>query len=213
VTLNAQVSAIDFYARYGFVPFGGEFEEAGILHQAMRRTLEPASSDGLRAAAVTRPVFVAIESLPQAIETSARLIAGARREILLLSRDLDPAILAVPSVLEAVRGFATTGVGPILRILLLDAIAPLQRLHPWLPLAQRMPSVFHFRAVQEPTDMQYPSAFLVTDRDGVYFRSIGSRVEGESCDAAPARARQLRELFARMWEGARPCTEFRALEI
>lgn len=213
VKLNAQVSAIDFYARYGFVPFGAEFEEIGIAHQAMRRALQPVSSDGLRNAAANRPLFSAIESLPQAIETSTRLITAARREIVILSRDLDPAMLSEPAVLAAVRGYATSGIGAVLRILLLDPTAPPRQPHPWLPIAQRLPSVFNFRAVEEPTDMQYPSAFLLTDRDGVYFRPIGSRVEGETCDAAPARARQLRELFGRIWEGARPCTEFRALEM
>ena len=213
VELNAQVGAIDFYTRYGFTSFDEAFEEVGIAHQAMRRALEPLSSDGLRNAAANRPLFTAVDSLPQAIETSARLIAGARREIVVFSRDLDPTMLAAPAVLQAVRGYATSGIGAVLRILLLDATAPPRQPHPWLPLAQRLPSAFHFRAVEEPTDMQYPSAFLVTDHDGVYFRSIGSRVDGETCDSAPARARQLRELFGRMWEGARPCTEFRALEI
>lgn len=213
VRLNAQVGAVDFYARYGFVPFGEQFMEAGIAHQAMRRALEPVSNDGLRAGLANRPVFTAVESLSQAIETSARLIAGARREILLFSRDLDPAMLAAPVVMQALRGYAISGVGAVLRILLLDPTAPPQQLHPWLALAHRLPSAFNFRAVEEPTDQQYPSAFLVTDRNGVYFRAIGGRAEGETCDAAPARARQLRELFGRMWEGARPCTEFRALEI
>ena len=213
VQLNAQVGAIDFYTRYGFTAFDDEFEEAGIAHQAMWRALEPISSDGLRSAGAKRPLFMAVESLPQAIETSARLIAAARREIFLFSRDLDSTMLSAPAVLEAVRGYATNGVGAVLRILLLDATTPSQQLHPWLLLAQRVPSAFNFRVVEEPTDMQYPSAFLITDRDGVYFRSIGSRVEGETCDAAPAHARQLRELFGRMWEGARPCIEFRALEI
>jgi len=179
----------------------------------MRLALAPISSEGVRSASANRPHFVAIESLPQAIDVSARLIAGARREILIFSRDLDQTILATPPVLDALRGYATAGVGAVLRILLLDASAPPQQTHPWLSLAQRLPSAFAFRAVEEPTDAQYPSAFLVSDRGGVYFRSIGSRVEGEACDAAPARARQLRELFGRMWENARPCSEFRALEI
>src|SRR5918993_884561 len=39
VALNAQVSAVDFYLRHGFVPYGERFWEAGIEHQAMRRAL------------------------------------------------------------------------------------------------------------------------------------------------------------------------------
>lgn len=39
VMLNAQTRAFAFYARAGFTPCGDPYEEAGILHQAMTRTL------------------------------------------------------------------------------------------------------------------------------------------------------------------------------
>jgi predicted GNAT family N-acyltransferase len=39
IVLNAQVHALDFYRRYGFVAEGTEFFEAGIAHFSMRRTL------------------------------------------------------------------------------------------------------------------------------------------------------------------------------
>ena len=39
VVLNAQVHAMAFYARFGFVPAGEPFDEAGIPHQAMERML------------------------------------------------------------------------------------------------------------------------------------------------------------------------------
>jgi predicted GNAT family N-acyltransferase len=41
VLLHAQVQAEAFYARHGFVPEGAVFDEAGIAHRRMRRTLEP----------------------------------------------------------------------------------------------------------------------------------------------------------------------------
>lgn len=37
--LHAQLSAVPFYRRLGFVAEGGEFEEAGIRHVAMRKAL------------------------------------------------------------------------------------------------------------------------------------------------------------------------------
>ena len=39
VELNAQVHALAFYRRHGFVEYGDVFMEAGIPHRAMRRTL------------------------------------------------------------------------------------------------------------------------------------------------------------------------------
>jgi predicted GNAT family N-acyltransferase len=43
VWLNAQTSALPFYARQGFVAEGGEFEEAGIPHRLMRLRWEDAT--------------------------------------------------------------------------------------------------------------------------------------------------------------------------
>lgn len=39
VMLNAQLHALPFYLRHGFLPQGGEFLDAGIAHRRMRRTL------------------------------------------------------------------------------------------------------------------------------------------------------------------------------
>ena len=41
VHLNAQTHALGFYARFGFTPVGGLFDEAGIPHQAMTLALRP----------------------------------------------------------------------------------------------------------------------------------------------------------------------------
>src|SRR5688500_6394403 len=35
IYLNAQLSAMNFYAPFGFKPVGDQFEEAGIMHQQM----------------------------------------------------------------------------------------------------------------------------------------------------------------------------------
>lgn len=39
LALHAQSHATGFYARFGFVPEGDEFDEAGIAHRLMRRVL------------------------------------------------------------------------------------------------------------------------------------------------------------------------------
>ena len=47
VHLNAQTHALDFYARFGFTPVGGHFDEAGIPHQAMTLALTPSAATPL----------------------------------------------------------------------------------------------------------------------------------------------------------------------
>lgn len=210
VELNAQIGAVGFYAKYGFTPQGEEYDEVGIRHQTMRLQLAPVEE---RPPSTPRPALASVETFDEALRATVAAIAGSRRELCVFSRDLDQGLLAAPAIMDALRAYATSGVGATVRVLLLDPLIPIQLNHPWLTLAQRLSSVFAFRACEEEHDRQYPSAFVVGDRGGLYFRPIGGRIEGEASDASPARARQLREGFDRMWERARPCTEFRSLEI
>ena len=94
VKLNAQVSALDFYARHGFEAYGERFMEAGIEHQAMRRTLEPLAGPERPPARPRGPSMAAEEfdSLSAATEATIRLVDDARREIFIFSRDLDPVL-------------------------------------------------------------------------------------------------------------------------
>lgn len=197
-TLHAQAPAIGFYARRGFIAVGDRFREAGIEHQAMRMPLAVAG---------------AIETREAAIAATATLVAGARSRLWIHSRELDPGLLDAEPVLEALRGFAVGGRGREARILLHDPAAP-QRAHaPLLALAQRLPSVFEFRAVDDPVDHAYAAAFLANDSGGYYFRSLGHRFDGDWDPADPGRARQLAESFKPVWERSRPCTELRALGL
>jgi predicted GNAT family N-acyltransferase len=198
VALNAQVSAIDFYVRHGFMAYGDRFWEAGIEHQAMRRTLSGPA---------------AIEHRDAAIATTCALIAAARRGLWIYSRELDPGLFDAPEVLDALRRFGTAGRGGEARFLLQDATVPQRGQSPLLALGQRLPSVFLFREVADPVDRDYPSAYIANDAGGYYFRSLGHRFDGEADLHAPGRARQLRGAFMAVWERARPVSEYRTLGI
>ncbi len=196
--LHAQVHALAFYARAGFIPHGPRFVEAGIEHRAMQRRL-----DGL----------VACEDVEAAASALLGLAATARRALGFYSRALDPGLLDRGDVVDALRRFATGGRDRQIRILLQDADAPQRTRAPLIALAQRLPSVFAFRQVVEPADLAYPSAYAFNDAGGSLFRPLGHRFEGEGGIDAPVPARQLRERFAGPWERAAPCTALRALEL
>jgi predicted GNAT family N-acyltransferase len=198
VVLNAQVGAIDFYLQHDFVPYGPRFIEAGIEHQAMRRTL-------------AGPTAVGTPS--DAVATTVAVVHAARRALCFFGRELDPGIFDAPPVLDALRRFATAGLGGQARLLLQDAAAPQRAQAPLLALAQRLPSAFLFREVADTVDREYPSAFLANDVGGHYFRGLAQRLDGEADLNAPGRARQLRATFDRAWERSRPVTEYRALGI
>lgn len=198
VRLNAQVPALGFYERHGFQPEGERFMEAGIEHQAMVRAL-------------TGPHRV--ETREGGIQAALQAIQGARRRVWIRSFDLDPWLYADAGVLQALRHFATAGRGNEVRVLLHEAITP-QRAHaPLLALAQRLPSIFQFRELEDPVDRDDPAAFIAGDGGGYYLRSLGQRVEGEAEQHAPARVRQLQAGFNEAWERSRPVSEYRALGI
>lgn len=196
VSLHAQVSAIGFYVRHGFLPYDAPFVEAGIDHQSMRRLIDKPNP---------------VETRAVALAASLGVIAGARRSLQIYSRELDPDLLDTPEALATLRRFATQG-GET-RVLLQDPGTPQRARSPLIGLAQRLPSAFAFRAVEEPADLAYASAFVVNDRGGWYFRTLGHRFDGETEIDGEPRARQLRAAFEPMWERARSCTEFRALGI
>ncbi|BCT94012.1 GNAT family acetyltransferase [Lysobacter helvus] len=198
VSLHAQVSAIDFYLRHGFQPYGERFWEAGIEHQSMRRSLAGPK---------------AIDDRETAIATIVALVDNARRGLWIYTRELDPGLFDHPAVVDAFRRFGTSGRGVEAHFLLQDAAAP-QRAHaPLLALAQRLPSIFLFREVDDPVDRAYPSAYLANDAGGCYFRTLGHRFDGEADLHAPGRARQLRMAFMAVWERARTVSEYRVLGI
>ena len=122
VSLHAQVPAIVFYARQGFLPYGERFcrsrprpsvDAAGRWTRSM-----PWSAATPRIAAVLG------------------VIASARRRLCIYSRELDPGLLDQPEVLAQLRRFAVAG-GEV-RILLQDPAAPQRAIAPLLGLAQRL---------------------------------------------------------------------------
>lgn len=196
--LHSQASAVGFYVKHGFVPYGGRFMEAGIEHQSMRRQIGGPT---------------AIDTRDAAVAVTTAIITACRRELYIYSRALDPGLLDTPEVLEAVRRLATRRQRVEIRLLLQDADAA-QRAHaPLIGLGQRLSSVLGFREANDPADRSYASAFIANDSGGYYFRTLGNRFDGEAALDFGGRARQLADSFMPVWERARLCSEYRALQI
>ncbi|WP_028918899.1 GNAT family N-acetyltransferase [Pseudoxanthomonas suwonensis] len=196
VSLHAQVHALAFYARGGFVPSGPVFTEAGILHRHMVRRLPGAG---------------AMDDVESAAAVLLGVAHSARRLVGIYSRALDPGLLDRADVVAALRAFAVRP-GPCqVQVLLQDPGTPQRNSAPLLGLAQRLPSVFAFRQPRDPVDTSYPSAYAFNDTGAALFRPLGHRFEGEGGVEDAATARRLRLEFAAVWERSRPCVEYRAL--
>lgn len=214
VELHAQTHAIRFYERFGFEPFGEHFDECGIEHVAMRRSLEPFPQ---RDAVVPSPRpaerLLKASDWPGALAATTALLDDARREIAIWTRDLDPALFDAGDSLDRIRRLALGGRGARIRIMLLDPRAPVAAGHRLVPLAQRLSSAIEVRVPGEETDRQYTGAFVLNDRGGCFLRADGSRPDGAGSTCNPGRHAQLLGLFDAAWERALPCEELRVLGI
>lgn len=199
--LHAQTHAIGFYERQGFSAFGPEYDEAGIPHRSMRLDLAPTDERAL----------LETDSPSQVAELTLKLIGRARRELSIYTRDLDPAILDSRAASDALRGFAIGTRNAMARILVHDLRRAVREGHAVISLAQRLPSHFAIRVVEEEPDVQYAAAFAVNDRGGYLFRPIATRYEASASLLDPGRTRQLQACFDEVWERARPASELRPL--
>jgi predicted GNAT family N-acyltransferase len=214
VEMHAQTHAVPFYEKFGFEKFGDEFEECAIKHYPMRRELAPLAAPD-RPAPPARPEVrsVTVDSREQALAETLRLIGDARRELCIYTRDLDPALFGSEAGLEALKQLGVAGRGASVRIVVQDARTAAQRSHRLIALVQRLPSVFALRTPVQDDDLQYPSAFVVNDARGYYFRVLGNRFEGEAVNYAPGRHAQLLEYFNQVWERSEASEELRQLAL
>jgi len=212
ISLNAQTHALRFYAAHGFEPFGDEFMEAGIPHRSMRRALDtPDPGRPPRPAPTGDAALREVDSEMAVRELSLAVIGRARRELRLFTRDLEPTLYGDPSLVEALKDFATGGRLRHVQLLVLEPERLRAEGHPLLTLTQRLSTVFQLRTPIDPEDRQAAESFLVADETAYLHRPLASRWEGSACLEGPARARALAGAFERRWERARELTELRAL--
>ncbi len=214
--MHAQSYAIPFYQRFGFEPYGDEFIECDIPHRMMRLELAPPDASyrpGSQLEETPPPQTFVVENREQATAALLELLRAAKRELCLYTRDLDPALYEQEAVLDEFKRIATAGRGALIRVIVQSPAAIVADGHRLIHMAHRLPSVFQFRTPEVEEDLQYASAFLITDRRGYYFRPLGSRFEGEARTYAPGRHAQLREYFNQVWERSLPPPGLRELHL
>ena len=184
VFLNAQAHALGFYEAAGFRAVGAEFMEAGIPHQRMELPvgisfdppvdgpLEIVNADADRTP-YDRP---ALSDCPDEVrmldgETALadaieELVAHARREILILSQDLDPRYFDRPELLDALSRFARRHGNTSVRVLVHDTRRMVRDGHGLLELARRLSSTFSIRVVH-PDMQDREDTFVLADRTGM----------------------------------------------
>jgi predicted GNAT family N-acyltransferase len=210
VALDAQVSALGFYEREGFIAYGAEFEDAGLAHQAMRLSL-PAIADD-------EPPLRDIGALPvgSRSETAAarlQLLGETRHRLALYMPLLGNDSYASAEELAELRRIAISGRGAQIRILLHDPAAALRNDHRLIALAQRLPSAIQIRVPVDEVDLGWASACLLNDVGGYLFLPEAARPQGRAARSNRANAVPLQQHFDEVWDRSERASTLQTLDI
>lgn len=214
VTLHSQVSALGFYERAGFVAEGEEFDELGVAHRTMRMTIEHAPRPPERPLAPQpEPQVLEAQSLTAAQSCIDAVAEDARHKLFIYTRDLDRDLLDRPALVATLKRVALSGRGADVRVIVQSPAEAAHEGHRLLQLSARLPTFVQLRTPMLEEDKQYPSAFVVNDQGGFFFRVLGSRFEGDGNRHAPGRNRELVSYFEQVWERSQEDPELRKMTI
>jgi len=203
VYLHAQTHATDFYAAAGFSAEGDQFEEGGLPHVKMSRTIVYTGFNQ----------FITGVHYPRPFDQlAAELARTASRHICILSPQLDHAAFDNRELSEALSGLARRGRQSMIRILVSDSRSIVQRGHRLLELARRLPTSVKLQKLAEHPDWKGQTV-VTRDRDGVLYKPGDSDHKGFYEPDSRASTQKHLELFEELWRHSATDIEFRSLSL
>lgn len=214
LVLNAQVQAIPFYERFGFVIDGNEFIDAGIPHRPMVLNLhfyrDNTPQQPLPHIAESDRQIINLEGLDQFVEQVGLLVQRARRDIRILSHQL--AIYNHSGVCDAIHSFARSHPHTRIRILVKDIPYVINHPNKLHELGQRLSSKIQIRKFFSKENCPHHE-FVLIDRAGVLYQQEPERYVGYAIAHAPMEVVTLVDEFDELWEQGFIDPELRRLTI
>ncbi|MGB5831370.1 MAG: GNAT family N-acetyltransferase, partial [Thiohalocapsa sp.] len=213
--MHAQTAAVPFYRALGFKAEGEVFEEAGIPHQRMVLDTPkrlPKGGDSDRILGQTGGRF-RLEEPHRLQQTVATLVAQARRELHVVTPDLEPTLYDRAVFLEQVRRLAIDRPARLpVRILLADADPAIRRGHRLIELSRKLASAVQIRAIPDEV-VDSCDHFLLADDSGYCLRRLAAPETSLADFNDTASVRRLQQSFDRIWEQATTHAGLRRLNI
>lgn len=203
LALSAQVHAIPFYERFGFIAEGPEYLDANIPHRTMTRPLPLAAPS----------CVIALDRLAAVRATACDLLRNAHHRVAVAGPTLDAAVFDHEAATALLKRVALSGRGARIQVLVSDIGPAVQDGHRWIGLAQRLSSMIEIRRIHRSDDPEFGPAVLLNDVGGWMRRPDPSRFDGEAAFDDRPRSRELWLTFERSWERAVPETAIRALKL
>lgn len=140
------------------------------------------------------------------------LLGKARREVVLVSRHLDPVLFDNQQTVAAVRSFVLQSRRTRVRILVRDTEPVVRAGHRLLELTQRLSSYIEIR-VPAPEFNAYNAAFLVVDGIGIVHRAMADRYEATVSFGDRKLAGESMRQFEDMWQTSRSDPSLRRMHL
>jgi hypothetical protein len=141
-----------------------------------------------------------------------QLADGARRELLIVSRDLDPDLYDQLPFLDAVRRLALATPRSPVRVLVAEPRLPVTGGHRLIELTRTLSSRISIRRVADDFRDRVDSVLIADTRDYCLHRAA-DRNTARVAFNAPGEARRLRAAFEQIWEQSDGDSELRQLYI
>jgi hypothetical protein len=158
------------------------------------------------------PDLFLLDSAEDFREFSLKLVEQSRRQIAILSQDLDSFIYGSDEFLAAISQFARSSRHAQVQLLVKDTKALVESGHKLARLHQRMPSKIQLRKlVQEPDDTDM--AFMLCDTNALLYKNDDGEYRGFANFDAAVEVKRLRDTFDYVWEYGESEPELRILHL
>lgn len=211
VYLHAQVSVLGFYARFGFVAEGEEFDEAGIRHRLMRLRL-PGGGTGSSSPGELTGTRRVLSGKGEFAEAVADIAALAARSLAIFTPDLEHGVYDTPRFLEAVKRLVLSRSHARIRVLISDPGRVQHSVNRFLYVGRRLSTFIEFRQVpQRFADRS--DAFLIADGAALVYRAKADRWQGVADSCEPRMARIYLGQFDEIWQHGETAPDLRDLKL
>ena len=134
------------------------------------------------------------------------------RNLLIISRDLEPHIYNQSIFLNALKNLALNGRRAQIRILVSNIESIINTEHQILSLCIKLPSFIELRKISSEYK-NYNKALLIADETGYLYRGNTSRYEGVLNFNSPRASKNYSNLFQEIWETSLPDRNLRRLHV
>ncbi len=143
---------------------------------------------------------------------SLKLVQQSRRQIAILSKDLDSFIYGSDEFINAISEFVRSSRHAQVQLLVKDTKALVESGHKLARLHQRLPSKIQLRKlIQEPDDTEM--AFMLCDTNALLYKNDDSVYKGFANVDAAVEVKRLRDTFDYVWQYGESEPELRILHI